>query len=61
MATSAALVRRLFTRSIELGRQYGSSGNQEDLYEAFRLMGTGLHCIEGTFIPHPISPRMFSG
>jgi hypothetical protein len=47
MNTAAQLVRNLFTRSIELGRRYAQSGNQKDLYEAFRLMGTGLHCLEG--------------
>ncbi|KAA8893867.1 heterokaryon incompatibility protein Het-C-domain-containing protein [Sphaerosporella brunnea] len=46
MYTSAGLVRKLFTRSIELGRRYARDGRKEDLYEAFRLMGTGLHCLE---------------
>lgn len=29
-----------------LGRQYARSRNEEDLHEAFRLLGTGLHCLE---------------
>lgn len=45
--TSAKHVRNLFGRCIELGRQYKRSGNKPELYEALRLMGTGLHCLEG--------------
>lgn len=44
--TSAALVRRLFRKSIELGRQFARNGNKNDLYEALRLLGTGCHCLE---------------
>ncbi|CAI7639014.1 unnamed protein product [Penicillium glandicola] len=44
--TSAALIRRVLGRSIQLGRRYGQSGNKDDLYEALRLLGTGLHCLE---------------
>lgn len=44
--TSAGLVRKLFGRSIELGRQYSQSKNKKDLYEALRLLGTGSHCLE---------------
>ncbi|KAL3472410.1 heterokaryon incompatibility protein Het-C-domain-containing protein [Aspergillus californicus] len=46
IATSAGLVRRVFGRSIHLGRKYARSGNAEDLHEALRLLGTGLHCLE---------------
>ena len=46
MATSAALLRRLFGDSIELGRRYARDRHERDLFEAFRLMGTGLHCLE---------------
>ncbi|KNG90255.1 putative cell cycle control protein TINC [Aspergillus nomiae NRRL 13137] len=46
IATSAGLVRRVFRRSIQLGRQYARSQNDEYLHEAFRLLGTGLHCLE---------------
>lgn len=46
--TSALHVRRLFTRCIELGRSYGRSRNKDELYESLRLLGTGLHCLEGT-------------
>lgn len=45
--TSALHVRRLFTKCIELGRRYSQSNRKEDLHEALRLMGTGLHCLEG--------------
>lgn len=45
--TSALHVRRLFTKCIKLGRAYGRDNRKEDLYEALRLMGTGLHCLEG--------------
>lgn len=47
--TSARHIRKLFRRSIELGRQYNSNNNKSDLYEALRLLGTGLHCLEGEF------------
>jgi Heterokaryon incompatibility protein Het-C len=47
IATSAELVRNLFGRSIQLGRQYARSKNKADLYEALRLLGTGCHCLEG--------------
>ena len=46
--TAALHVRRLFGNCIQLGRRYGHTRNKEDLYEALRLMGTGLHCLEGT-------------
>ncbi|KAJ9606018.1 hypothetical protein H2200_009867 [Cladophialophora chaetospira] len=46
IATSAGLVRELFGRSIQLGRQYARSKNKKDLYEALRLLGTGSHCLE---------------
>jgi hypothetical protein len=50
--TSAQHVRNLFSRCIELGRNYSRNNNEADLHEALRLMGTGLHCLEGT--PHNI-------
>ncbi|KAL5045138.1 heterokaryon incompatibility protein Het-C-domain-containing protein [Aspergillus fruticulosus] len=46
IATSAALVRRLFGQCVQLGRIYARSKNDEDLHEALRLLGTGLHCLE---------------
>jgi hypothetical protein len=45
--TSARHVKMLFGRCIELAREYKHSGSKPDLYEALRLMGTGLHCLEG--------------
>ncbi|KAL1878313.1 hypothetical protein Plec18167_004380 [Paecilomyces lecythidis] len=44
--TSAHLVKRVLGGCIEHGRRYARSGNKADLYEALRLMGTGLHCLE---------------
>lgn len=45
--TSALHIRRLFSRCIELGRSYKDSNRKSDLHEALRLLGTGLHCLEG--------------
>lgn len=45
--TSALHVRNLFGKSIQLGRSYARSGDKAELYEALRLLGTGLHCLEG--------------
>ena len=45
--TSSRLLHDLFERCIELGRAYNRSNRNSDLYEALRLMGTGLHCLEG--------------
>ncbi|KAH7001479.1 heterokaryon incompatibility protein Het-C-domain-containing protein [Ilyonectria destructans] len=47
--TSAKLVKQLFSRSIELGRRYKESDRKSDKYEALRLLGTGLHCLEDFF------------
>ncbi|KAJ9133097.1 Het-C-domain-containing protein [Coniochaeta hoffmannii] len=49
--TSALHVRRLFSKCIELGRNYQRNNNKDDLYEALRLLGTGLHCLED-FLAH---------
>ncbi|KAI1771141.1 Het-C-domain-containing protein [Hypoxylon cercidicola] len=49
--TSALHVRRLFSRCIELGRSYKRNHRKSDLYEALRLLGTGLHCLED-FLAH---------
>ncbi|KAK3330124.1 heterokaryon incompatibility protein Het-C [Apodospora peruviana] len=49
--TSAEHVRKLFTKCIELGRSYQRSDNKAELYEALRLLGTGLHCLED-FLAH---------
>ncbi|KFY86982.1 hypothetical protein V500_07266, partial [Pseudogymnoascus sp. VKM F-4518 (FW-2643)] len=46
ITTSAGHVRNLFARSIKLGRSYARNKNSNDLYEALRLLGTGLHCLE---------------
>jgi hypothetical protein len=46
MHTSSKLLRDLFRRSIEMGREYANNGDEATLFEAFRLMGTGLHCLE---------------
>ncbi|TXT13760.1 hypothetical protein VHUM_01127 [Vanrija humicola] len=44
--TSKALVRRLLVQCIEVGRRFKQTGNKEDSYEAFRLLGTFLHTLE---------------
>jgi hypothetical protein len=46
ITTSAGMVRDLFRRCIQLGREANRSGNKADLYEALRLLGTGCHCLE---------------
>ncbi|KAK4188491.1 ATP-dependent RNA helicase DDX42 [Podospora australis] len=46
---SATHCRTLLTKCIELGRSYGRSGNKDELYEALRLLGTALHCLEDYF------------
>lgn len=51
--TSARHVRDLFGRCIELGRRFKVDGRKEDLHEALRLMGTGLHCLEGSSLIVP--------
>jgi hypothetical protein len=44
--TSKALVRRTFEQCIKLGRQHRQSNQKADLYEAYRLLGQGLHTLE---------------
>lgn len=39
-------MRDLLSRSIDLGRRYSETKNKSDFYEALRLLGTGLHCLE---------------
>ncbi|KAF2725916.1 heterokaryon incompatibility Het-C [Polychaeton citri CBS 116435] len=48
-ATSAGYVKYSFARSIHYGRLYTSGNNkgrEEDLAEALRCLGQGLHCLE---------------
>lgn len=45
--TSALHVRRLFGKCTELARSYRQSRDKTEFYEALRLLGTGLHCLEG--------------
>ncbi|KAF2796223.1 Het-C-domain-containing protein [Melanomma pulvis-pyrius CBS 109.77] len=50
-ATSAGYVKYSFARSIHFGRLYthgpsGQNGRDEDLSEALRCLGQGLHCLE---------------
>ena len=50
-ATSAGYIKFSFSRSIHYGRMYthgpsGSRGREEDLCEALRCLGQGLHCLE---------------
>lgn len=39
-------MRRTLGACIQFGRKYAATGDKADLYEAFRLLGTGLHCLE---------------
>ncbi|KAJ4352728.1 hypothetical protein N0V95_004000 [Ascochyta clinopodiicola] len=50
-ATSAGYVKYSFSRAIHFGRMYthgpsGQRGREEDLCEALRCLGQGLHCLE---------------
>ncbi|KAK1084368.1 hypothetical protein LTR33_002703 [Friedmanniomyces endolithicus] len=48
-ATSLGYIKHSFARSIHFGRMYthgAQSGRQEDLCEALRCLGQGLHCLE---------------
>ena len=47
ITTSAGLLRKLLGGAIEYGRRYKDSGRDKDLHESLRLLGTGLHCLEG--------------
>ncbi|KAH7920181.1 Het-C-domain-containing protein [Leucogyrophana mollusca] len=44
--TSKALVRRTLEQCVRLGRQYRSTNQKQDLYEAYRLLGQALHTLE---------------
>ncbi|KAK5726074.1 hypothetical protein LTR15_004266 [Elasticomyces elasticus] len=46
ITTSAEMIRKLFRKSIELGRRYTETKDENDFYEALRLLGTGCHCLE---------------
>lgn len=46
ITTSAGLIRNLYGRCIQLGREYNRSGNKDALYESLRLLGTANHCLE---------------
>jgi len=43
--TSTAFIRRTLTACIQAGRNSGGQ-NSPELYEAYRLLGTGLHTLE---------------
>ena len=48
-ATSAGYIRFSFSRAIHYGRMYthgANKGREEDLCEALRCLGQGLHCLE---------------
>ncbi|KAF2427273.1 Het-C-domain-containing protein [Tothia fuscella] len=46
ITTSAGMVRDIYRRCIELARRSRRSGNNDELYEAYRLLGTANHCLE---------------
>ena len=48
-ATSSGYIKYSFARSIHFGRMYthgANKGREEDLCEALRCLGQGLHCVE---------------
>lgn len=48
-STSAGYIKYSFSRAIHFGRQYthgSNKGREEDLCEALRCLGQGLHCLE---------------
>jgi hypothetical protein len=47
ITTSAGLVRDLLRRCIEQGRRARRSNDEGALFEAYRLLGTSNHCLEG--------------
>ncbi|KAG8896898.1 hypothetical protein FRB99_008583, partial [Tulasnella sp. 403] len=47
--TSKAHVRRTLEQCIHYGRQYRQSKNQDDKFEAYRLLGSALHTLEDFF------------
>lgn len=55
--TSAGMIRRLLEKSIELGRKHKEDGDKDAFYEALRLLGTSLHCLEGTILRELCFPR----
>lgn len=46
ITTSAGFVRQTMGRCIDMGRRARGGGSSEDLYEAYRLLGTFLHTLE---------------
>lgn len=40
------MVRQLFGRCIDLGRQFARTNDKKDFHEALRLLGTACHCLE---------------
>ncbi|KKA29982.1 hypothetical protein TD95_002990 [Thielaviopsis punctulata] len=49
ITTATQHCRNLFERCIEHGRAYRDGRNKADKYEALRLLGTALHCLEDYF------------
>jgi len=43
--TSKSLVRRTLEECIHYGRRYKQSGNKDDQYQAFSLLGRALHTL----------------
>ena len=44
--TTSSMVKALFKRAIQLFRNSRRSGNENDKFEALRLLGTGCHALE---------------
>lgn len=51
IATSSRLCKDLLTQSIEIGRSYKRTKNDDDYFEALRLLGTACHALED-FLAH---------
>jgi hypothetical protein len=48
--TSAAYVKKTLIRVIELGREARRTNDQSKQNEAYRLLGTALHTLEGIIL-----------
>ncbi|EGF98696.1 uncharacterized protein MELLADRAFT_76041 [Melampsora larici-populina 98AG31] len=44
--TSAACIRRVLSKCIDIGRRAKNGGGEADYHEAYRLLGTALHTLE---------------
>ena len=59
ITTSAGMVRDLLRRCIDLGRRGRRNRDDAAMYEAFRLLGTSNHCLEGTLESMVMTPFLY--